>query len=242
MELRRCSSIRTRHLLPTTTSRDVSLAQATFALTVGLFVGMVACLEVGFRIGRVAAAKDPAAAHEGVATMDAAAFALFGLLLGFSFAGATSRLEMRRQQIVQEANAIGTAYLRIDLLPPGEQQPMRQLFGRYLDARLAMYARLPDTGAAERELARAEAIQHEIWSRAVNAGRTDATQNTVRMLLPSLNDMIDITTTRAIALRTHLPPVVLALLTTFALMIGVLAGHAMAKRRHRSWLHLVLYS
>src|SRR3954463_423178 len=137
MELHQRSSIRTRHLLPTTTSLDVTLPQGTLALTVGLFVGMVACLELGFRIGRLAAAKDPELAHEGVGAMEAAAFALFGLLLGFSFAGATSRFEMRRQQIVQEPNATGTAYRRIDLPPPGEQQPMRQLFGRYLDARLA---------------------------------------------------------------------------------------------------------
>ena len=68
--------------------------------------------------------------------MEAAVFALLGLLLGFSFAGGTSRLDARRQLIVQEANAIGTAYLRLNLLPSTEQPEMRRLFREYVDARL----------------------------------------------------------------------------------------------------------
>jgi len=58
--------------------------------------------------------KAPWRVAEGIGAMEGAVFALLGLL-GFSYSGATSRLEARRNLIVQEANAIGTAYLRIDL-------------------------------------------------------------------------------------------------------------------------------
>jgi hypothetical protein len=61
--------------------------------------------------------------------MEAAVFALLGLLLGSSFAGGTSRLDARRELILQEANAIDTAYLRLDLLPSTEQPEMRRCFG-----------------------------------------------------------------------------------------------------------------
>ncbi len=220
----------------------MSLAPGAIALTLGLFLGMLACLEGGFRIGRRAASKDPALAHEGIGAMEAAAFALFGLLLGFSFSGATSRLDARRAQIVQEANAIGTAYLRLDLLPAGEQPAMRQRFRSYLDARVSMYARLPDLTAAEQELARAEGLQREMWSSTIRIGASDPSQNVVRLLLPSLNDMIDITTTRSIALRTRTPSLVFALLILFALMSGLLAGYSTAKRERRSWLHMLLYA
>ena len=151
-----------------------------------------------------------------------------GPLLGFSFSGGTSRLDTKRQLIVQEANAIGTAYLRLDLLPASNQPEMRRL---YLDTRLRVYQKLPDQQAAEQELAHAERIQQEIWSRAVAASRDDPSRNTARLLLPALNEMIDITTSRTIALHTHLPPLIFALLMSVALPSGVLAGYAMAKRK-----------
>ena len=72
-------------------------------------------------------------AYEGIGAIEASVFALLCLLLGFSFAGGTSRLDSRRQLIVEEANAIGTAYLRLDLLVTEGQLEMRHLFREYLD-------------------------------------------------------------------------------------------------------------
>jgi hypothetical protein len=79
-------------------------AQWAVVLSMGIFVGLVACLEVGYRIGRRSSQQHPELAHEGIGVIEAAVFALLGLLLGFSFAGGTSRLDSRRQLIVQEAN------------------------------------------------------------------------------------------------------------------------------------------
>lgn len=78
-------------------------------------------------------------AHEGIGVIEAAVFALLGLLLGFSFSGGISRMGTKRQLIVQEANAIGTAYLRLDQLPASEQPEMRRLFMQYLGARLSVH-------------------------------------------------------------------------------------------------------
>src|SRR5580704_18609470 len=90
-------------------------------LSAGIFLGILICLEIGFRIGIDSSRKNHELAYEGTGTIDAAVFALLGLLLGFSFAGAMSRFEARRELIVREANAIGTAYLRIDMLPSDDQ-------------------------------------------------------------------------------------------------------------------------
>ena len=209
---------------------------------IGLFAGLVVCLEIGYRVGRSSVDKHPESAHEGIGTIEAAVFALLGLLLGFSFAGGTSRLDARRQLIVQEANAIGTAYLPVDELPANDQPEMRRLFREYLEARLGVYEKLPDLRAAEQEIVRGAQIQQEIWSRAVTASRNDSTQNAARLLLPALNEMIDITTSRSIALYTHLPPLIFTLLMLVALLSGLLAGYAMAKRKERSWLHILLYA
>jgi hypothetical protein len=215
-----------------------------FSLTMaaGLFLGILACLELGYRAGRRAAGKHPEWAHEGIGVIEAAVFALLGLLLGFSFSGATSRLDARRQLIVQEANAIGTAYLRIDQLPAAEQPEMRRLFRDYLDTRLRVYQALPDLKAAEQQLARGSQLQQDIWSRAVAGSRADSTQNAARLVLPALNDMIDVTTARTIALHTRLPALIFALLVLVSLLSGVLAGYAMATRQRRSRLHMLLYA
>ncbi len=105
--------------------------QLAVVISICLFFGMAICLEVGYRMGSYVAEKTEAA-HEGTSTIQAAVFALLGLLLGFTFANGISHLDQRRQLIVQESNAIGTAYLRLDLLPASQQQEMRQLFRQYL--------------------------------------------------------------------------------------------------------------
>src|SRR3569832_642117 len=137
------------------------------ALSFGLFVVMLICLESGFRLGRRNSLRNPETAHEGIGAIEAAVFALFGLLLGFSFAGGMTRLEVRNQQIVHEANAIGTAYLWLDLLPPNDQSAMRQLFADYIDARLRVYDNTANDESNRTNVARAAALQQQIWTRVV---------------------------------------------------------------------------
>ena len=110
-------------------------------------------------------------------------FALLGLLIAFTFSGAAVRFDQRRSLIVQETNDIGTAYLRLDLLPPSAQPALRDLFRRYLDSRLEVYRRLPDIEAARAELARSNELQGEIWSRAVAASRMNEAPPAANMLL-----------------------------------------------------------
>ena len=154
--------------------------QSAIALGAGLFVGMLVCLELGYRVGRMFTARHPELPQEGVGAMESATFALFGLILAFSFSGATGRLDARRQMIVHEANAIGTSYLRVDLLPSNAQPAVRQLFREYLDSRLRMYAVLPDMASAREELTRTQRIQRDIWSHAVESSRTDTTGNAAK--------------------------------------------------------------
>jgi hypothetical protein len=174
--------------------------------------------------------------------MEAAIFSLVGLLLAFSFSGASARFEVRRQLIVQEANAIATAYQRLDLVPTADQSELRQLFRDYLDARLRGFERILDRPAAKEEFARAAGIAQQIWSRAVLASRSDTTQNSSRLLLPALNQMSDVANQRAVALQTYMPELIFWLLVGIVLMSSLLAGYAMARRPRRSWLHMVFFS
>ncbi len=216
-------------------------AELAIVASIGLFLGMLACLEVGYRFGGYASEKTESS-HQGTGTIEAAVFALLGLLLGFTFAHGISHLDQRRELIVREANAIGTAYLRLDLLPANQQPEMRRLFREYLDTRLRVYEKLSNVNAADQELRHAAQLQQEVWSKAVAAGLADPSQHVARLLLPALNDMIDVTTSRTIALHTHLPPLIFGLSISVALLSGLLAGYDMAKRKRRSWLHVALYA
>ena len=202
--------------------------------------GMLLLMEIGRRAGLRRLARDPDQGMAGLDMTAGAVFAVFGLLITFTFSGSAARLDARRQLVAVEANAIGTAYLRLDLLPATAQPAMRALFRDYVDSRLAVYRQLPDIDAARAALARSGELQREIWTRAVTAARgAGAAADSARLLVPALNDMIDITTTRTTALRIHPPPVVYALLFAVGLGCALLAGYRTAESKYRNWVHML---
>lgn len=204
-----------------------------------LFLGMLLGLEAGRRFGARRLARLGPSSMAGLGAVEGAIFALMGLLVAFTFSGAAARLDTRRTQIVDESNAIGTAWLRLDLLPPETQPHLRDLFRRYADARLEAYRRMPDMEAARAELAKAQGLQSEIWAAAVAASRGEP-QSTALLLLPALNEMIDITTTRAMAMQMHPPTVIFVMLAAVCVAGALFAGYAMAAAG-RSWLHTVAF-
>ncbi len=200
-------------------------------------------MEFGRRAGLRELAKDPEKAMAGQGVVDGALFALLGLLIAFTFSGGTSRFDSRRQLIAQEANDIGTAYLRLDLLPQGAQPALRELFRSYLDSRLMVYRKLPDLAAARAELAHSEEFQREIWTKALAATREpDVHPDGAKLLIPALNNMIDIATTRTMAAMIHPPAIIYGLLFTLGLGCSMLAGYSMAEEKRRNWLHILSFS
>src|SRR6185503_14760799 len=99
----------------------MSFALGNLLYTTGLLAGMLILLEVGRRIGLRRMAVDTEGARAGIGTVEGALLALLGLLIAFSFSGAAARFDARRQQIVDEASDIGSAYALVDLMPPEAQ-------------------------------------------------------------------------------------------------------------------------
>jgi hypothetical protein len=183
----------------------------------------------GLRLRRTAAPQSSA--------IEGAVFALFGLLLAFTFSGAVARYDAHRELVSEERNDIGTAYLRLDLLPPQAQPPLRQLFRDYLDSRLHLYDRVSiEISPAS------EQLQQEIWQKSVAAvaapgGNPDA----AKLLLPALNAMIDITGTRQNSFNMHPPPVIFLLLFILSAGSAFLAGFGM-NTTTRSWLYTIAFA
>jgi len=220
-----------------------------------VFLGMLVCGELGRRIGLGHRARDPRRKlAEGAGAAEAAVFALLGLLIAFTFSGAASRFEDRRHLVTDEANAIGTAYLRLDLLPAEAQPELRRLFRRYTDVRASTYRKQDQTvfarflagenqGVVAERLAQAAILQHAIWQRAITAlDRPDTPARATVVLVPALNEMIDITTTRVMATRNHPPLIVFLLLVGFGLVGSVLVGYTTSINARRDWFHSILFA
>jgi hypothetical protein len=206
---------------------------------VSLFLGMLALLAVGRRMG-ARHAKSEEEAPAGVGLLDGAVFGLMGFLVALTYSGAESRFQARRELIVEEANAISSAYELVDLMPEGAQPQVRETFRRYVDSRIAAFQWLPDIDAAQKELDRSQALQKEIWNQSIVAVR-DQPSPTSAMLLTAMNRMSDIATTRTWAAQTHVMLLTLGLLFVMALTSSLLAGMSIG-RKMTSWLHLIAFA
>jgi hypothetical protein len=217
----------------------MSHSVTVFVLTLALFLGMLLFLEIGRRVGNQRLRDDSDAAPEGIGAVDGAVFAVLGLLIAFTFSGAAARFDARRQLIVEETNNIGTAYLRLDLLPPDARPALRESFRSYLDARIETYRKLPDIAAARESLARSNELQAQIWRQALDAIPPEGAVVAPLLLLPALNAMIDITTTRTMATQMHPPRIVFVMLFAMALAASLMAGYGMTGSTLRSRLHML---
>ena len=182
--------------------RQIFTNQWRVIVIVSLF--LLAAAELGFRFGlRLHRAKDEARKGQ-IGGVQGAMLGLLALLLGFTFAMAVGRYEKRRELVLDEANAIGTTYLRASLLPPAHQAAVEDLLRRYVDVRLEFYGAGADRAgqaAAEKDAAK---IQRELWSHAIAAGK-ETPSPIVATFINTLNETIDLDAARLHALRTHVP-------------------------------------
>ena len=212
------------------------------AIAVAIFFGVLLSLKAGRAIGERAIARFGTVGST-IGSLEAAVFALLGLMIAFTFSGALTRFDVRRAQVVQEANAIGTAWLRVDLLPAAAQPKLRDAFRAYVDARIATYRKLPDIKAARDELARSQELQQQIWAQAVAAVRMPKGRPEAELLMmPALNDMFDITTTRVAATQMHPPGIIYAMLIALALVAALLAGYQSAGEKGYAWIHKIAFA
>src|SRR5205809_1776152 len=116
-----------------------------------LLVGMLILLEAGRRFSINRRSKESESEVSDLGPIESSVFALFGLLMAFTFSGAASRFNEKRMLIAEEANTIETAYLRLHLVPQSAPK-IQDLFRQYVDSRLKTYRLLPDMKAASPEM------------------------------------------------------------------------------------------
>lgn len=163
--------------------------------------------------------------------------------LTFKSGNCLTRLEERRDLITQEANAIGTAYLRIDLLSKQVQPEMRELFRTYTGLRTTIYEDRENKPLMEIKQDKVADLQKRIWTLSLSAIRMpDASPQAAMLLIPALNEMIDITTTREMATQNHPPVQIYIMLYGLSFIGSLLVGYSMSVNQERSWLHTLSFS
>jgi hypothetical protein len=202
-----------------------------WALSVALFAANLLLDECGFRVGRLRGRQSQKEGDATVSTVVAAELGLLAFLLAFSFGIAASRFDLRRQMVLEEANAIGTTFLRSAMLPDAQGESIRGLLRTYTDVRLEATMGVP----IDRILRRSEQLHQQMWSEAVAAAEYDPRSVPVGLFIQSLNQLIDLHTARVMAaLRSRLPLAVWIVLFTVGLLafftMGYQAGLTTASR------------
>ena len=210
-------------------------------LAVGIFISILIALELGRLVWQwqVSSGREPETT--GVSAVASAIFALLGLLIAFTFSGAASRFDMRRTLIVQEANDIGTAYLRLDLLPQPARGELQEILRQYLDTRLGAYRAVPDRKRVEAFLVRSDVLREHLWTRSVTESQRSASTAATMLLLPALNAAFDTASTRLAATKEHPPGVIFGMLFALCWVGALFAGYGMASRSPRNWLHALFF-
>ncbi len=204
----------------------------------GFFGLLLAAYEVGVRLGlRRRRAEDTGGSAQ-IGAIQGAILGLLGLLLGFSFAAAGSRFLERQDLIVTEANAIGTTYLRAELLDEQSSASLKEALRAYTVHRIGLSSRIRSGigAAAQEEIAR---LHSRMWSAALHG--VEVRPAFAVAVLDPVNQVIDLHSVRMAAARKHLPLLVMGLLVaSSALALGVIGYGCGVGGRRRTALTAAL--
>lgn len=217
--------------------QNVNYSLLLVALAALFFVLLLLAMRLGQWLGR----SVDETSRSGTAAIEASVFALLGLLVAFTFSGAAQRMAERRNILVQEVNAIGTAWLRIDLLNVSDQPGLRDEFRRYVDERINYYSHVADLDDRDAIAAKVGNLQKEIWTASMRASRNTAPPFAASYVA-AVNDMFDVATTQTVAQKIHPPVVAYAFLCFLALISAALVGLNLAVSKRTPLLHQVIYA
>jgi hypothetical protein len=185
----------------------------------GLFT-LVLCLasfELGRRLRSRRAREDEAA----LGTLVGASLGLLAFFLAFTFGLAASRFDQRRQLVLDEANAIGTAYLRTRLVPEPHSSELRKILREYTADRIEAVK----AGKVDEALARAGEAHRRLWNEVTALGQADPHSIVAGLLIEALNEVIDLHEKRVtVGLRARIPGRVWDVLFVLTVVAMLIAG------------------
>jgi hypothetical protein len=233
------------------TAKLIEMLFLLFAVgaALAMFIGSLALMEWGRRIGLKRLAEEGREALSGLSAVEGAVFALMGLLLAFTLSGALQRFDERRILIMHETNAISKSYNRLGLLQDTERVALRAKLKTYLTERLRLFqmpvdfSMLDDTSIYDADQLRKIAeVRTELWDGAATACARMPTTAPCTLILPALDEAFEAARDRAGANERHPPRVLYVMLFALGLGGSLLAGFGMGASRRRSTIHMVTFA
>jgi hypothetical protein len=198
-----------------------------------LLLALLFAIEGGYRLGNRSVVNDSSKAQIG--TIQSSLLGILALLLAFTFSLSLQRYESRSEAVVNEANAIGTAMLRADLLPPQVRDAARDALRQYLDLRVrASEISLDRTEDRAALVEQSDRLLGLLWGYARQAVDDDDSPVKAGLFVQSLNEVIDSYGTRDAALNRHVPELVLFLLFGTFVLTASLVGYSSGVAGHRA--------
>ena len=202
-----------------------------WALFVGILLVVLFSVEFGYRLGKYRRSRREEEKEAPLGTMVGATLGLLAFILAFTFGLAANRFDNRRQVLLDEANAIGTTYLRAGMLPESGEH-IRGLLREYVSVRLNA---VRSQNLAE-GIRRSEDIQQKVWTEAETVGNKNPNSIVVGLFIQSLNEMIDLHAKRVQAgVRSRIPGAIwLGLFAVACLSFATMGYHAGLSGTRRS--------
>lgn len=214
---------------------------STLIITVILFIGILVFYLAGAWLGNYQKKNNPDVKAEGVGPLEGALLGLLALLLSFTFSMSASRYDTRRSLLIQEANNIGTAVLRADMYPDSIRLEFKKDFQQYLETRINYYSAGNDEIKIQKTITDAAKISAHIWQRATTLSTGSSTTLPHSLMIPALNDMIDVVTSRDAGRLARVPDPIIWLLIILTLLGSLIIGYS-KKEQKNDWIVLSIYS
>ena len=211
------------------------------SLTVLFFFLLFGAIHLGRYLGKSHGDTGDDSGRVGAAAIEASVFALLGLLVAFTFSGAAQRMAERRNLIVEEVNAVGTAWLRVDLVNASDQPQLRAQFRQYVDERINYLQHVADFERRDQIANTIAAIQKDLWATSMQAA-TRSTPAFAASYASAVNEMFDVATSLTVAQKVHPPTVTYLFLCFLALVCGCFVGLNLANTKQGGLIHQLLYA
>lgn len=168
-----------------------------------------------------------------------ASLGLLAFMLAFSFGMAGNRFDSRKQAVLDEANAIGTTWLRSQMLPASHASAVKALLKRYVELRIEG-AEAESMEELRQAVSESTEIHKRLWEHAVTLGREYPRSVTLGLFIDSLNEVIDLHETRMTVARYRIPRGVWTALYFIAFAATMVVGLHAGLSGGRSWLVTIL--
>lgn len=195
------------------------------AMAFALFVVLIVVYVVGHRFRAYHLRRNPELKESDLTTINGMLLGLLGLMLAFSFSMANERFDLRRALVVEEANNISTVIQRTDVYSDSLRRAWRLILRSYVEERIAFYEARMDISQAATHFRRADSLSNRLWSHVVAQTKKDQETTRTSEIIPALNDMMDITTTRRAAGEGTIPPSIMYFLFTLCTVAAFLLGY-----------------